>query len=219
MFAAGSGAVWYGAAAGWDELTFRRFYLFGAVLDVPVLAWAPSISSEASAGATAGPWWSGWGRRSRSASWPWPPRRADPGRPAAPGLRRVRRLPRVLAALASGLGATVVLAGAAWSAWRFWRDAELPPRAAGGPPGGRQRPRRRRDPRLGAGGLLFNSVLDEMEAFAATVLVGVALLFAGFLLATTARSPRPAGAPGPAAVAAPAAPASERRADTAVGRS
>jgi hypothetical protein len=46
--------------------------------------------------------------------------------------------------------------------------------------------------------------LDEMEAFAVTLLVGIALLFAGFLLATTARSPRPSAAPGPAAETAPA---------------
>ncbi len=46
-----------------------------------------------------------------------------------------------------------------------------------------------------------NSVLDEMEAFAATLLVGIALLFAGFLVATTARPPRPVAAPGQASVA------------------
>ncbi len=55
---------------------------------------------------------------------------------------------------------------------------------------------------LGAGGL-FNSVLDEMEAFAVTLLVGIALLFAGFLVATGGQAglraaPAPAGhRPGP----------------------
>jgi hypothetical protein len=49
---------------------------------------------------------------------------------------------------------------------------------------------------LGAGGL-FNSVLDAMTAFAVTLLVGITLLFAGFLLATA--RPRPlSGGPTPA---------------------
>jgi len=43
---------------------------------------------------------------------------------------------------------------------------------------------------LGAGGL-FNSVLDAMEAFAVTLLVGITLLFAGFLVATGVGKPGP----------------------------
>src|SRR5688500_7558875 len=38
MFAAGAGALWWGASAGWDPVSFRLFYLFGAVLNVPFLA-------------------------------------------------------------------------------------------------------------------------------------------------------------------------------------
>jgi hypothetical protein len=65
---------------------------------------------------------------------------------------------------------------------------------------------------LGAGGL-FNSVLDAMEAFAVTLLVGIALLFAGFLLAT---APRPAvrAAPAPA----PSGPGPERPPERVTGR-
>jgi hypothetical protein len=128
-------------------------------------------------------------------------------------------LPRILAALASGVGATVVLAGAAWSAWRLWRDRRTAP---SGMPAARLAAANVLIASgtlvLGAGGL-FNSVLDEMEAFAVTLLVGIALLFAGFLLATTARSPRPAAAPGPAAAPALAATPPQRRADTTVGHS
>jgi hypothetical protein len=36
---------------------------------------------------------------------------------------------------------------------------------------------------LGAGGVL-NSVLDEMEGFAVTLVVGITLIFAGFLVST-----------------------------------
>src|SRR3954468_12297050 len=38
MFAAGSAALWVGAAKGFDPVSFRAFYLFGAVLNVPWLA-------------------------------------------------------------------------------------------------------------------------------------------------------------------------------------
>ena len=218
MFAAGSAALWYGAAAGWDEVTFRLFYLFGAVLNVPFLAlgtvyllggvrrgdrWAVvvALGSAFAAGVLAVAPLEG----------PIPAHRLPQGSDV------FGALPRVLAALASGVGATVVLVGAAWSAWRLWRLR----RAA---PSGRPAARlvganlliAAGTLVLGAGGL-FNSVLDEMEAFAVTLLVGIALLFAGFLLATTARSPRAAAAPEPAAAPAPAARFAPRRADSTVG--
>ena len=41
---------------------------------------------------------------------------------------------------------------------------------------------------LSAGGLL-NSVLDEMEAFAVTLVAGITVLFVGFLVATGRRPP------------------------------
>src|SRR5437588_672718 len=71
-------------------------------------------------------------------------------------------LPRVLAAVASGGGALVVFGGAAWSARRHRRGPRLWANvliAAG-------------TLILSASGLL-NSVLDEMEAFAVTLAIGV----------------------------------------------
>lgn len=38
LFAAGSGALWYGTAFGWSTPTFRVYYACGAVLSVPWLA-------------------------------------------------------------------------------------------------------------------------------------------------------------------------------------
>src|SRR5262245_65631793 len=38
MFAAASGALWLAEAGGWSRPTFRAFYLFGAILNVPWLA-------------------------------------------------------------------------------------------------------------------------------------------------------------------------------------
>jgi hypothetical protein len=210
MFAAGSAALWYGASAGWDEVTFRLFYLFGAVLNVPFLAlgtvyllggvrrgdrWAVvvALGSAFAAGVLAVA----------------PLEGPVPSDQLPQGSDVFGALPRILAALASGVGATVVLAGAAWSAWRLWRDRRAAP---SGKPVARLAAANVLIAAgtlvLGAGGL-FNSVLDEMEAFAVTLLVGIVLLFAGFLLATTARSPRPAAAAVPAA--APAAPAGAQR--------
>ena len=97
-------------------------------------------------------------------------------------------LPRVLAAVASGGGAMVVIGGAAWSAWRFRRGPMLVANlliATG-------------TLVLSAGGLL-NSVLDEMEGFAVTLVAGITVLFLGFLVATGRRQPperaRPAATP------------------------
>ena len=38
MFAAASAALWLAEAGGWSGPTFRAFYLFGAILNVPWLA-------------------------------------------------------------------------------------------------------------------------------------------------------------------------------------
>jgi drug/metabolite transporter (DMT)-like permease len=101
-------------------------------------------------------------------------------------------LPRVLAAVASGLGATVLLAGALVSAVRLAR---------------RRTTRRLALANalialgtliLSAGGLL-NSALGEMDAFSVSLVAGIAVMFAGFLL-TAPRTDSHAASPGTAAV-------------------
>ncbi len=185
MFFVGAGALWFGAANGWDEVTFRVFYLFGAIVNVPFLAlgtvyllggqrkgdrWAAvvALASAFAAGVVLVA----------------PLQGAVPSNRLPQGSDVFGALPRVLAAVASGVGATVVLGGAVWSAWRFWR------RRAG--PSGRLVGANLLIASgtlvLGAGGL-FNSVLDAMEAFA------IALLFAGFLVATARPPSRPAAGP------------------------
>ena len=192
MFSIGAGALWLGAANGWNAATFRFFYLFGAILNVPFLAlgtiyllggkrrgdaWAVVI---ALGGAFAG------GVLAVA-----PMRAAVPAHRLPQGSEVFGPLPRVLAAVASGAGAMVVLGGAAWSAWRLF--------------GGRtSRPGAGRLAAangiiafgtlvLGASGLL-NSVLGQMEGFAVTLTLGITLLFVGFLVTN----------PGPTRVARPA---------------
>ena len=186
LFAAGAFFLWLGASAGWTLGVFRAFYLFGAVVNVPVLALGTVYLL---AGRRAG---------DRSAlgvavfaafatgvivSAPAHPI-ADPN--ALPqGSAVFEALPRVLAAVASAGGALVVLGGAVWSAVRqrrgrlLWANVVI---AAG-------------TLVLGASGLL-NSVLGQMEAFAVTLAAGVSILYAGFLLAVTpARRPVPPAVP------------------------
>ena len=187
MFTIGAGALWLGASDGWNGATFRVFYLFGAILNVPFLAlgtiyllggprrgdrWGAAIAlvGAFAAGVIAVA----------------PLRAAVPAHRLPQGSEVFGPLPRVLAAVASGAGALVVLGGAAWSAWRLRRRAAARPGStrlavangiiAFG------------TVVLGASGLL-NSVLGEMEGFAVTLTLGITLLFAGFL-ATNARPTR-----------------------------
>lgn len=175
MFCLGSGCLAAGATLGWNGLTFRLFYLFGAIANVPFLAVgtfyllagarrgdkvaiAVTVFCAFSAGVVAVAPFTG----------------PVPTAELAQGSEVFGPLPRILAAVASGAGALVVLAGALWSAVRV-RTGRLVVAnliiAAGVLVSG-------------ASGLL-NSVLDEMTGFAVTLVAGITLLFAGFLLATT----------------------------------
>jgi hypothetical protein len=189
-FALASAALWAGVSVGWDGLTFRVFYLFGAIVNVPALAlgsvyllggrrrgnhWAlvVLVLSAFAAGVVAVAPFTG----------------PLPREELARGSEVFGPLPRILAASTSGLGALVLVLGALWSAIRV-----RPPRT-----------------RLvtanvliavgtlitGASGL-FNSVLDEMTFFAVALVAGISVIFAGFLVATTAgvttsRARRPLG--------------------------
>lgn len=180
-FALASGALWAGVSLGWNGVTFRLFYLFGAVVNVPVLglgtvyllggrrrghraALAVALFAAFAAGVlTVAPFTA-----------------TLPRHELARGSEVFGPLPRVLAAVASAGGTVVVVVGAVWSALRVRRRRVVVANA------------------LitlgtlvtGASGLL-NSVLDEMTGFAATLVAGVSIIFAGFLVATTAPAPSP----------------------------
>ncbi len=175
-FALASTALWAGVSMGWNGLTFRLFYLFGAIVNVPVLAlgtvyllggrrrghqWALVVLglSAFAAGVVA------------MAPFTAPLPREELAR----GSEVFGPLPRVLAASSSGLGALVLVLGALWSAVRVRRARLVTANiliAMG-------------TLITGASGLL-NSVLDEMTGFAVALVAGISVIFAGFLLATTA---------------------------------
>ena len=172
LFCAASSSLAAGAALGFDEASFRLFYLFGAVDNVPVLALgtvyllvgdrrgdrysaAVAVFAAFAAGVVVAA----------------PLRAPIPPHELVQGSEVFGPLPRILAAVGSAVGALVIIAGSALSAWRFRRGRMLWSNLliiAG-------------TLTLSASGLL-NGVLDAMNAFAVTLTIGICVLFAGFLV-------------------------------------
>ncbi len=192
MFTVGAGALWLGASNGWDSATFRAFYLFGAILNVPFLALGTVYLLG---GRRAGDRWAAAvalaGAFAAGVVVVAPLRRQVPAHRLPQGTEVFGPLPRVLAAVASGAGALVVIGGAVWSAWRLTRGRT---RAGGGRLVVANALIAVGTVVLGASGLL-NSVLGEMEGFAVTLTVGICILFAGFLTATAGAASRTGTSP------------------------
>lgn len=200
LFALAAAGLGAGVGVGWSAAVFRWFYFFGAIANVPVLAlgtvyllrgqrrgdrWAAAVA--------VGVAFAGGVIAAAPLTAPVPEEALIPQGSDVFGV-----LPRVLAAVASAGGALVIFLGAAWSAVRFRRTQRRMVVAnvliATG------------TAILSASGLL-NSVADEMTGFAITLVAGISVLFAGFLVATTpsTRSAAPAAAASrPARAEAPA---------------
>ena len=189
LFAAGSAALWVGAAVGWGEWSFKAFYLFGAILNVPFLALG---TVELLAGPVQGRRWTAMvsllGAFCVGLVVSAPLLAAIDPDVLPQGKEVFGPGPRIAAALASGVAATVIFAGALWSAWRLLRGRR---RAGGGRsalPAGRLALANvfiaLGTLVLSAGGVL-NSVVDEMDGFAISLVVGIAIIFVGFLLTNT----------------------------------
>ena len=193
MFAAASAALWVAEAGGWSSPSFRAFYLFGAILNVPWLAlgtvfllagrrigdgvrWGLVLASGFAAGVLVTA----------------PLRAPVPTDELPEGQELFEPLPRILAAVGSGVAALVVIAGALWSAWRLARGRAIGSRTQTVPAR-----------RLAAGnvvialGTLVLSAsgtlagrLGKDTAFAVTLVAGVVILFCGFLIATPGRPGR-----------------------------
>jgi hypothetical protein len=179
MFAIAAAALAVGAQAGWSGPVFRVFYLFGAVADVPVLALGTvylllgrRVATAVAAGVSL------FCAFAAGVIVMAPFLAPLPVNELVQGSKVFGPMPRVLAAVASAGGATAILAGAVASAWRVARS-DAPRRlvwsngliALG-------------TLILGASGTL-NSVFGAMTAFAVTLLVGISVIFAGFLVATS----------------------------------
>jgi hypothetical protein len=176
LFAAASAALWAGAAFGWNGLWFRLFYLFGAIVNVPYLALGTvylladrRVAQRVAIGVHAFAFFSAGVLAVAPLTGP------IRGTTLPQGSDVFGVVPRSLAAAGSGIAAVVIVAGAVWSAGRLAR---------------RRSTRRLAFANaliavgtvvLGAGGIL-NSVLNEMDGFAISLVAGISVIFAGFLL-------------------------------------
>jgi hypothetical protein len=181
MFALASVALATGTATGWDAGTFRVFYLFGAILDVPWLAMGTIYLLASPAVA----------RRTRLVllvfsgfaagvlvTAPMEPVR---GTAIPVGSDVFDSLPRVLAAVASGVAAVVIVVGALYSAVQYARDrtASNHGRLAGA------------NVLIALGTLILSSgglvqgAIGHDEAFTLSLAVGITVIYGGFLLAST----------------------------------
>ncbi|MCU0268531.1 MAG: hypothetical protein MUF83_07765 [Acidimicrobiales bacterium] len=182
LFAAGSAALWAGAALGWGEWDFKAFYLFGAILNVPFLALGTvyllggtRVGDRCAAVVSLlGAFAAGLVVAAPLLTTIEPDVLPRGSEVFGPG-------PRIAAALGSGVAALVLFGGAVWSIVR-----RAPGRLAlanGFIAVGTLV--------LSAGGVL-NSVLDEMDAFAVSLVVGITIIFVGFLITNTGDADRPA---------------------------
>ena len=193
LFTIGSGALWWAEATGWSMFAFRVFFLAGAVLNVAWLALgtiyllankniadqlrrALVVLSAFSAGVIAVA-----------------PTKRDIIAGEFPAARELFGvLPRVMAAVGSGVPALVIIFGALWSTWRvttskapnlksaIQRKVIAPRRLAFG------------NVFVALGTLVLSASgtlagrLGKDRAFAVTLLVGLCILFVGFLVASNA---------------------------------
>ena len=199
MFAAASGALWLAEAGGWSRPTFRAFYLFGAILNVPWLALG-TVYLLADRRVAGGVRWglvlaSGFAAGVMLTA---PMHGTVPAGELPEGSDLFGPLPRILAAVGSGVAAVVVIGGALWSAWRLWRG-----RGRAGRAGARADVSPSRlalgNVVIAIGTLVLSASgtlagrLGKDTAFALTLVTGVVILFCGFLIATPGRPSRVEG--------------------------
>ncbi|MFZ4516673.1 MAG: hypothetical protein ACOYN3_10225 [Acidimicrobiia bacterium] len=193
MFAVASAALAVGAATGWDPGTFRVFYAFGAIVNVPWLALGtifllagPNIGRRIQWGLVAFTGFALGALLVAPIAGTWPSATIPVGKEV------FGALPRILAAVGSSVGALVLFGGAAWSAIRLlrgMRTSRIPGITA----------RRLAGANgcialgtliLSSGGLLQGAVGHD-QAFAITLALGITVIYLGFTIASP-RTPAPA---------------------------
>jgi hypothetical protein len=181
LFALASAALTTGVVTGWDDGTFRVFYLLGAVVTVPWLALGTVYLHTAAPTARRVEWglvfFSGLAAGVVLAA---PISGPIHGTAIPVGSDVFGAFPRVLAAVGSGVGATVIIVGALYSALRFARAHDHP---------GNGR-RAAANVLIAIGTLILSSggllqgVAGKDEAFALSLAAGILVVYSGFLVAS-----------------------------------
>ncbi len=209
MFALASAALATGVSTGWDNGTFRVFFLLGAVLTVPWLALGtiyllagPDLGRRVQWGLV---FFSGLATGVVLTA---PIKGPISGDAIPVGSDVFGAFPRALAGIGSGVGAVVIIGGALWSAWRFARSRDTA--------GNGRRAAANLLIALGtivlSSGGLIQGIAGKDEAFVISLASGITVIYAGFLVAAQpSRSlasgslrhthfvPAPASAPAPPA--------------------
>jgi hypothetical protein len=181
LFALASAALATGASTGWDEGTFRAFYLLGAIVNVPWLALGTvylltdvKVGNRVRAGLLV---FTGLGIGVMLAT----PIHGTIAPDTIPvGKDHLDALPRALAGVGSGVGALVVFVGAAWSAVRFARSR----RPGSGYLAGGNALIAFGTLILSSGGLI-QGVVGHDEAFAISLAAGISVIYLGFVVASS----------------------------------
>lgn len=198
LFVIGAGALWWAESRGWSSASFRIFFLAGAVLNV---AWLALGTVYLLFGRRVGDVTrtvlvalSGYATGVVAMA----PMKAPIASDSFPTAKELfGATPRILAGVGSGVPAVVIIAGALWSAVRVARG-----RVPAATPSAR---RAASSPRLlalgnvliAAGALVLSASgtlagrLGKDTAFAVTLVVGIVVLFAGFVVASNAVGARP----------------------------
>lgn len=185
LVALASAALASGTSTGWDNGTYRFFYLLGGVLSVLWLALgtvylllSPGIGRRVERGLI---FVSGLATGVLLTA----PMESVHGTAIPVGKDIFGGFPRMLAAVGSGVGATVIILGALVSAWRYAHERAVPGHA------------RRAIANvliasgtivLSSGGLVQGIAGGKDEAFVLSLAVGISVIYAGFLAAASAPS-------------------------------
>lgn len=193
LFMVAALSLWWAEGRGWSEASFRVFFMFGAIVNVPWLALGTVfLLAGQRYGAIVTRFLLVFSGFAVGVVWVAPIRGQITPDGIPTGSDHFSALPRILAAVGSSIPALVIFGGALWSAWRIIRGANPAMTSAA--------VRHVHSAQKLAGGNIlialgtvilsmsgtFSGRLGEDRAFAVTLLVGIVVLFAGFLVASNA---------------------------------
>jgi hypothetical protein len=198
LFALAAAAYWAAGLAGWQGWEFRAFYLFGAIVNVPYLALGTVyLLGGEDIGRVVHRWLHVAAAFCAGVLITAQFRHPLPSAGLPEGRDVFGIAPRVMAAVGSGLGATVIIVGAVVSAGKLLIVGRRP--AAGPTPSISPRRLALTNILIAAGaivlsldGTLFTGSEREV-GFGVLLVIGIVVLFSGFLVSGTA--PRPATEP------------------------